>query len=58
MTDATTKPERKLPKSKITTKITIKIPKIKFSAMVNVVLPISSLRSKNPFMKTPSGSVL
>ena len=57
ITEATTNPERKLPNNKITTKITIMIPKIKFSAIVKVVLPINSLRSKKPLIKTPSGNV-
>ena len=50
ITEATTIPERKLPNNRITTKITIKTPKIKFSAIVNVVLPINSIRYKNPLM--------
>ena len=47
ITEATTKPDLKLPNSNTTTKITIKHPKTKFSVTVNVVLAISSLRSKN-----------
>ena len=50
ITEATTKPERKLPSNKTTTKMTINDPKIRFSDTVKVVLPISSLRSKNPLM--------
>tara|TARA_Y100001963_G_scaffold142109_1_gene211199 strand:- start:280 stop:471 length:192 start_codon:yes stop_codon:yes gene_type:complete len=50
ITDATTKPERKLPSNNTTTNMTIKDPKIKFSDTVKVVLPISSLRYKNPLM--------
>ena len=55
ITEATTNPERQFPNNKTTTKITIKQPKIKFSATVKVVFPTNSLRSKNPFICTPSG---
>ena len=56
ITEATTKPERRFPKSKTTTKITIKHPKIRFSAIVKVVLAISSLRSKNGLIEIPLGN--
>ena len=46
ITEATTSPERQLPSNSTTTKTTIKQPKTKFSVTVNVVLPISSLRSR------------
>ena len=58
ITEATTRPERQDPSKTTTTKMTIKQPKIKFSAMVNVVFSISSLRSKNGLMETPSGSMV
>ena len=57
MTEATTNPERRLPKSSTTTKITIKLPKMRFSATVNVVLAISSLRSRKGLMEMPGGKV-
>ena len=46
ITEATTSPERKLPKSNTTTKMTIRQPKIRFSLTVKVVFAISSLRSR------------
>ena len=46
ITEATTKPERQFPNSKTTTNMTINDPKMRFSATVNVVLSISSVRSK------------
>ena len=57
ITEATTRPERKLPKSKTTTNTTIRQPRSRFSVIVNVVRPINSDRSKNPLINTPSGSV-
>ncbi len=56
ITEATTKPERILPSNRTTTKMTIKQPKMRFSAMVDVVLSISSLRSRNGLMLMPGGS--
>ena len=50
ITEATTNPERQLPSNKTTTKMTINEPRIKFSATVNVVLFISSLRSRKPLI--------
>ncbi len=55
ITEATTNPERRFPKSRTTTKITIKHPKIKFSAIVKVVLLISSLRSRKALILMPGG---
>ena len=57
ITEATTKPERKLPNSRTTTKITIRQPKVKFSVTVKVVLFISSLLSRKALICTPSGNV-
>ena len=44
--EAITNAERKLPSSNNTTRNTMMQPKIRFSKTVNVVLPISSLRSR------------
>ena len=56
MTEATTNPERKFPRSNTTTKITIKHPKMRFSATVKVVFPTSSPRSRKPLMEIPGGN--
>ena len=58
ITEATTKPERRFPKSKTTTKTTIKHPSIRFSAMVKVVFSISSLRSKKALILIPGGKAV
>ena len=57
ITDATISPDRRLPSSNTTTKITIRAPRVRFSTTVAVVLPISSDRSRNGLMYTPSGKV-
>jgi len=50
ITEATIRPERQLPRIRTTTNMTMSDPKIKFSATVNVILTMSSLRSKKPLM--------
>ena len=56
MTEATTKPARRFPKSKTNTKTTINPPSIKFFLTVPIALSISLLRSINDSIFTPSGN--
>ena len=57
ITEAMTNPERRLPRIRTTAKMTIRKPRSRFSVTVEVVLAMSSLRSRKALILMPSGRV-